>query len=177
MRFISIKEKHLPLILKWRTSDFVTKYMYTDIEYDMEQQKKWYQLIQADSASLYWLIEYKDQPIGLVSITDIHKRDQRAYWNFYIGEPAFSMLGGFIGPYLYNYAFGKFGFNKLMGEVMGENEGVRKFHLKHGAREVGILHDHVYKNEKYHDVYMYEMTKNMWAECGKKFAKYMPEVQ
>lgn len=176
MHFNSVSEEHLELILKWRTSEFVTRYMYTDIEYDMEKQKQWYQVIENDPNSYYWVLTYKNQPIGLVSITDVNHRDKRAYWNFYIGDPAYSMLGGFIGPYTYNYAFQNLGINKLMGEVMAENEGVRKMHIKQGAREVGILTEHIYKNGKYHDVYIFEMTRKMWKACGGKFAKYVPEV-
>jgi UDP-4-amino-4,6-dideoxy-N-acetyl-beta-L-altrosamine N-acetyltransferase len=177
VEFVSIKEEHLELILDWRTSEFVTKFMYTDIEHDMKKQKEWFSYIQNDRNSYYWLVKYKDQLIGLVSITDINQRDKRGYWNFYIGDPAFSMLGGFIGPYVYNYAFQNLGFHKLMGEVMEENEGVRKLHLKQGAREVGYFLDHIFKNNQYHHVYIFEMTKEMWAANGGKFAKYIPIVK
>ena len=177
MHFIKIKPEHLELILKWRTSAAVTRFMYTDIEYDMEKQKNWYELIQKDANSRYWLMSYKEQLIGLISITEINARDKRAYWNFYIGDPAYSMLGGFIGLYLYNYVFQNLEIHKLMGEVMAENEGVRKLHLKQGAREIGYFTDHIYKNGKYHNVYLYEMTKDMWNRNSKKFAKYIPIVE
>ncbi|MEK4146255.1 UDP-4-amino-4,6-dideoxy-N-acetyl-beta-L-altrosamine N-acetyltransferase [Robertmurraya sp. FSL W8-0741] len=177
MQFVSIKEEHLELILNWRTSEFVTRYMYTDIEYDLVKQRSWFESIKKDPHSYYWIMIYRDEPIGLVSITDIHSRDKRAYWNFYIGNPKFSMLGGFIGPYVYNYAFKTMGLNKLVGEVMEENEGVRKLHLKQGAREVGYFSEHIFKYNKYHHVYIYEMTKNMWDTCGSKFSNYIPEVQ
>lgn len=177
LHFIKITEEHLELILKWRTSEFVTRNMYTDIEFDMEKQKNWFEGILNDSNSLYWLMSYKDQLIGLVSITDWNQRDRRAYWNYYIGAPAFSMLGGFIGPYLYNYAFQNLNLHKLMGEVMEGNEGVRKLHLRHGAREVGYFTDHIYKNGKYHDVYLYEMTEDMWKDRKDKFVKYIPIVE
>ncbi|MFD2442707.1 UDP-4-amino-4,6-dideoxy-N-acetyl-beta-L-altrosamine N-acetyltransferase [Bacillus sp. CGMCC 1.16607] len=176
MEFVPVKEEHLELILKWRTSDFVTRYMYSDIEYDLDKQRNWYQFIKSDPNSHYWVLEYKNEPIGLVSITDINQRDKRAYWNFYIGEPSFSMLGGFIGPYVYNFVFQNLNIQKLMGEVMEENEGVRKLHVKQGAREVGYFTDHIYKYGKYHNVYVFEMTKEMWKEAGAKFAKYVPVV-
>jgi UDP-4-amino-4,6-dideoxy-N-acetyl-beta-L-altrosamine N-acetyltransferase len=177
VQFLKIKEEHLEQILKWRTSEFVTRYMYTDIEYDLENQRKWYHFIQNDPNSYYWLLRYKEDLIGLVSITDINHRDKRAYWNFYIGEPKYSMIAGFIGPYVYNYAFQRLDFHKLMGEVMEGNESVRQLHLKQGAREVGIMKDHIWKYERFHDVYVYEMTKSDWMEKGKRFANYMPVVE
>ena len=39
MKWIQIQEQHLKQILDWRTSEEITKYMYTDIEYNLENQK------------------------------------------------------------------------------------------------------------------------------------------
>lgn len=177
MKFIKIQEQHLEQILRWRTSEFVTKYMYTDVEYDMEQQKRWFERIQSDDRSYYWLLAYQQHLIGFVSITNINKLYKHAYWNFYIGEPSYRMVAGLVGPYVYNYAFQCLGMHKLMGEVMEENESVRKLHLQQGAREVGMLQDHVWKRGKFHNVYIYEMTKSRWLEKGKKFARFFPEVE
>lgn len=177
MKFLIIREEHLEQILRWRTSEFVTRYMYTDIEYDMEEQRRWFERIQNDASSYYWLLAYKQYPIGFVSITNISKLHKHAYWNFYIGEPNYRVVGGLVGPYVYNYAFQYLGLHKLIGEVMEENKNVRKLHLQQGAREVGMLQDHVWKRGQFHNVYVYEMTKNLWEEKGKKFSRFFPEVE
>ncbi|HEX7063582.1 MAG TPA: UDP-4-amino-4,6-dideoxy-N-acetyl-beta-L-altrosamine N-acetyltransferase [Bacillales bacterium] len=177
MRFVTLSEEHLETVLKWRTSEFVTKYMYTDVEYDMEKQREWFRRVKQDPHSYYWVLENKGVHMGLVSITDIDNIHKRAYWNFYIGEPKYGMLAGFIGPYLYNFAYERFKLNKLMGEVMAGNESVRTLHLKQGAREVGCFKDHIWKNGKFHDVYIYEMTKEDWLKYGDKYSKYQPEVE
>lgn len=39
MKWIPIEEKHLQQILDWRTSEQVTRFMYTDIECNLENQK------------------------------------------------------------------------------------------------------------------------------------------
>lgn len=79
-------------------------------------------------------MSYRDRLIGYISITSIDRRHKRAYWNFYIGEPEYAMLAGFIGAYMYNYAFPTFGFEKMMGEVMADNTAVRRLHLQLGAK-------------------------------------------
>ena len=48
IEFESLKEEHLEMLLKWRTQPDVTKYMATDIKYDMEQQKQWFQTLSND---------------------------------------------------------------------------------------------------------------------------------
>lgn len=177
MKWIPIEEFHLQQILDWRTSKQVTRFMYTDIEFNIENQKKWFASIKEDKYGRYWLMEYKDELIGFISITNINWQHKRGHWNFYIGEQKYSMLAGFIGAYMYNYAFYELGLEKLIGEVMDINEGVQKLHLKQGAREVGVLEHHIFKNNVWHNVYIFEMTKANWQEIGQKFKKYVPEVE
>lgn len=177
MKWISIEEQHLQQILDWRTSEEVTRFMYTDIEYNFENQKKWLEKIRTDENGRYFLMEYRDELIGFISLTDIQWTHKRGTWNFYIGNMKYTMLVGFLGAYMYNYAFNELGLEKLNGEVMDINEGVRKLHVKQGAREVGVLEHHILKNGTWHDVYVFEMTKARWQEVGNKFAKYVAEVQ
>lgn len=177
MKWLKIKEEHLQQLLDWRTSDFVTRYMYTDIEYSIENQKKWFEFIRQDENGRYWIISYRAMLIGFISITEIDWNHKRGFWNFYIGEPQYSMLAGFLGAYMYNYAFSELGLEKLNGEVFAENEAVRRLHLKLGAREVGFYEKHIFKNGQWHDVYLYEMTKERWQAKGEKFKKYVPEVE
>ena len=87
------------------------------------------------------------------------------------------MIAGFLGAYMYNYAFKKLGLEKLIGEVMEINESVRKLHVKQGAREVGYFEKHIKKNEEWYNVYIFEMTKELWQEKEEKFTKYVPEVE
>jgi len=59
---------------------------------------------------------------------------------------------------------------------MADNTAVRRLHLQLGAREVGYLEKHICKYDAWHDVYLYEMTRERWDEVGKKYARYVPEV-
>ncbi|WP_427071498.1 UDP-4-amino-4,6-dideoxy-N-acetyl-beta-L-altrosamine N-acetyltransferase [Lysinibacillus fusiformis] len=177
MKWIPIEEQHLQQILDWRTSAEITRFMYTDIEYSLENQKKWLNTIRADQKGHYWLIEYRDEIIGYISITEIDWKHKRGAWNFYIGNMKYAMLAGFLGAYMYNYAFTELGLQKLIGEVMDINEGVQKLHLKQGARTVGVYERHICKNGVWHDVHVFEMTEARWQEIGNKFKKYIPEVQ
>jgi UDP-4-amino-4,6-dideoxy-N-acetyl-beta-L-altrosamine N-acetyltransferase len=38
--FEKLKEEHLELILNWRTEEFITKYMFTDVDYNMDKRKR-----------------------------------------------------------------------------------------------------------------------------------------
>lgn len=171
-----VQEKHLQQILDWRTKENITRFMYTDIPYSMENQKKWFEVINISQTSMHWIMKYDDYFIGLISLTSIDWHNKRAYWNFYIGDEDYTMLSGFIGFYMYNYAFKELGFKKLLGEVMDINEGVQKLHLRQGAREVGILEKHIIKNGTWHDIHLFEMTSERWKSIN-KYSKYVAEVE
>ncbi|MFD1736767.1 UDP-4-amino-4,6-dideoxy-N-acetyl-beta-L-altrosamine N-acetyltransferase [Bacillus salitolerans] len=169
MDFIRLSEEHLELVLRWRTSKHVTKYMYTDIEFNMENQNKWYSKVNDDPSQKYWIISYNGEYIGLVSLNDFDLKNARSSWAFYIGENKYAMIAGRIGPYIYNYAFSHLKLNKLYGEVLEENKSVRKMHLMNGCREVGYFSNHILKHNKYHNVYLYEMMANDWNREENKY--------
>ncbi|GAE32147.1 UDP-4-amino-4,6-dideoxy-N-acetyl-beta-L-altrosamine N-acetyltransferase [Halalkalibacter hemicellulosilyticus] len=177
MEFLTIKKEDLEMILRWRKSEFVTRYMFTDIEGDMKQQERWYRNLQKDRNSMYWIVASKGKKLGLVSLNDIHWSHKHASWAFYIGEPKYSMIAGMIGPHLYNYAFYELGLLKLTGEVMEGNDAVRKMHQSHGCREVGCLKKHIYKYGTFHDVYIYEMLADEWEMKQERFKKLFPKVE
>lgn len=177
MEFLKIRKDDLKLILDWRTSAFVTRYMFTDLTYNLDNQQKWFQTIKVDSDSRYWIFSSKGKKIGLVSINNIDWKHKRATWAFYVGEPEYSMVVGLIGPHVYNYVFSVLGLHKVTGEVMAENEAVRKMHLSLGCREVGYYKDHIYKYDMFHDVYLYEMLASDWNKAPEKFKKMLPKVE
>lgn len=177
MEFLKVKEEHLEQILKWRTSEHVTKYMFTDIEYNLDNQKCWFESISRDVTSKYWVIASKGQLFGLISLTNIDLNNLRAYWAYYIGDTQYNLVGAMIGPYLYNYAFQKLGLHKLLGEVMAHNENVRKIHLNYGCTEVGHYREHIHKNGSFHDVYMYEMLANEWNKNSEKFKRFVASFE
>jgi UDP-4-amino-4,6-dideoxy-N-acetyl-beta-L-altrosamine N-acetyltransferase len=177
MEFIKLREEHLEQVLKWRVSEQVTTYMYTDIEPNLDNQRKWFEKISRDEHSQYWVISSRNQGIGLVSLNDISWNHRRTSWAYYIGDSNYNMLGAMIAPYLYNYAFLELKLNKLQGEVMEGNINVRNIHLKHGCREVGVLKEHIYKNGKFHDVYIYEMLAANWKDQLHKYRKFQARFE
>jgi UDP-4-amino-4,6-dideoxy-N-acetyl-beta-L-altrosamine N-acetyltransferase len=172
-----VQEKHLQKILDWRTKENITRFMYTDIPYSMENQRKWFEAINNCQTSMYWVMEFKGELIGLISLTSIDSYNKRAYWNFYVGEEKYNMLAGFIGIYMYNFAFNELGFEKLLGEVMDNNEGVQKLHLRQGARKVGVLEKHILKNDNWYSIHLFEMTAQHWKTVEQKYIKYLAEVE
>ncbi len=171
MKFIRLKEEHLEQVMYWRTQSWVTEYMFTDLAPDIEQQREWFARIQKDPSQQYWILSVKDRLVGLVSINDMSRVHQRCSWAFYIGEKDVSMLGMLLAPYVYQYVFEVLNLNKITGEVMEDNQAVRKMHLSYGCREAGCQRQHIYKYGRFHNVYTYELLKDEWLENKARYGK------
>ena len=176
-QFIRLEERHLELVLRWRTSESVTRYMFTDVEYNIDRQKQWFDRIKGSDTEKYWIIKMRGDLIGLISLNGLDYPNKRTSWGFYIGEEKYRMYGGLIPPYLYNFVFNQLNFNKITAEVMEGNDNVTKMHRMHGYREVGICKEHVYKYGRYHDTYVLELLKERWESVSDKYKKYIAPFQ
>ncbi|WP_019153822.1 UDP-4-amino-4,6-dideoxy-N-acetyl-beta-L-altrosamine N-acetyltransferase [Robertmurraya massiliosenegalensis] len=170
--FKKINETDLEQVLEWRTSEHVTKYMYTDIKRDLDNQKRWFEAISEDSTQYYWMIEYKGKSIGLISLNNIDMQHKKATFGYYIGDLNFAIIAGRIQPYLYNHAFFGLGLNKLYAEVMAGNEGMMKMHLHYGFTHTATYKEHIFKYDKFHDVEYFELLASTWNNECEKFHKY-----
>jgi UDP-4-amino-4,6-dideoxy-N-acetyl-beta-L-altrosamine N-acetyltransferase len=162
--------------LKWRTLPEVTRYMFTDIDYDLERQRQWHKNLQTDDTSRYWVISYQDTCIGTIYLTDMDHRNTHCAWGYYIGEASARSLGGIIPPYLFNYIFHELKFSKIIAEVMDGNQNVAKLQEMFGSRFVGRYENHIYKYDKYHDVLIYELLADTW-NSSKKYKRFVAEFE
>ncbi|MGK4117193.1 UDP-4-amino-4,6-dideoxy-N-acetyl-beta-L-altrosamine N-acetyltransferase [Lysinibacillus capsici] len=171
LEFTLLSEEYLDLIMKWRTSEHVTKFMYTDIEPDLNKQKKWFEKINKDNTQLNWVIVYKDNPIGLISLNNIDYIHEKASSGFYIGELEYSIVSSRILPYFLNFYFFEMKFNKLVIEVLSINESMLKMDYHYGFRKVGTLTQHIKKDGIYYDVEVLEILKDTWMNNYQKYHK------
>lgn len=174
MKWISLEVKHLEQVLRWRRSDHVTRVMFTDVDDDMDKQRKWFENIKNDDSCLYYIMEVDDKPIGLVSFSHINRQNKRAIWHFYIGDTDYLMLGAFIDAYVYNFAFEVLDLEKVICEVMDINDSIIKIRNKYGVRLVGVLEKHIFKNNEWHNIHLFEITKENWLKNRGSFERYQP---
>jgi UDP-4-amino-4,6-dideoxy-N-acetyl-beta-L-altrosamine N-acetyltransferase len=174
--FKLITEQELPQILVWRTSKFVTQYMFTDIEFSPSAQKNWFEKISEDVTSCYWVIVYQGKPIGVLNVDNIQLSNRCCTWGFYIGEESARNLGGLVPPYLYNFIFNKTPINQITAEVMGHNLQVKKLHKLHGYEHVNLLENHIVKSGTTFNVEVYQLNKLKWL-AQKRFAKFHAEFE
>jgi UDP-4-amino-4,6-dideoxy-N-acetyl-beta-L-altrosamine N-acetyltransferase len=177
IELVPLKKNHLELVLEWRTNSDITKYMDTDIEKDLVKQYQWYQLIKKDKSSIYWIIKYKNKPVGLNSLNNIDWKNQYCFGGYYLSEMKYrSLLGAYIPNITLNYIFTSTCLNKSIANIFLSNKNVVDLYKNIGYREVGVFKDHIYKNGKMYDMIYLELLKKDWEKKEKYFSNYKGKI-
>lgn len=158
--------EHLEMVRKWRNSQEVSAYMYTERHITEEDQIKWFNKVSLDTSCKYWIICYEERMVGLVSITEISDVFDSCFWAFYLGDT--SIRGAGIGAKVeYNIlkiVFEDLKLNKLRCEVFTFNNKVITMHEKFGFRREAYYREHVKKGDTYYDVVGLAMLKKEWEQ-------------
>lgn len=144
INFREIKISDAETILNWRTSERVTKFMNTDIKYDLTQQVKWLHKSFYIPTFYHWIIQYGGKDVGLLNFIDWQQDKKTTSWGFYIGEEEALGIGGLVAPYFYNFAFEFLRVNKILAEVFYNNIDLINLHLKQGY-SFNIKKSHIIK--------------------------------
>ncbi len=161
------------LILKWRTKPRVTRYMKTDVIFDINKQKKWLECSNDLESYYHWIIQIGNEPAGFINLSDYSRENKITSWGYYIGEDKFMMYGGYVFPYFYNWAFDVLKVGKILAEVFFNNTNMILFHQLYGNKFTP-QHDRVIvKNGKDVLIVTMELEKDLWDT--KKYKKFIAD--
>lgn len=154
----------LEMIMRWRMSPDVTRYMNTNPKLTLEEQRKWLMSFQSRDDVQYWLIEQDDVPVGVINLADMDYEKKSTSWGYYIGERKYRSLFLAISleMSLYDYVFDVLGFEELHNEVFSLNAGVVKLHVACGSHIVGEVKGEVEKEGIKYDVTHISISKEDW---------------
>lgn len=158
-----LKEDDLPIILKWRNSERIRKYMYDNNIITNIEHENWFNKLSKSNDIIYYVFEYRAIPIGIVNFHKIDKINNICKWGFYIGALNVPKGSGLILGYLgLEKAFDVCNINKVIGEVLGFNIPSIKLHQKLGFKEERIYAKQVLKNGRFEDIISYVLFKGDW---------------
>ncbi len=176
--FRKISEDDLPLILRWRTDPEVTRYMSTDIEYDLEKQTNWFnQVVCARPSIEHWVIVHNSKSVGLLHLENYNPELGETSWGWYIGDVESKTIGALIPAYFYNYMFFHRGIRKITGRFFSKNTKVLAIHRLYGVKEIGVLENHVCKYGEMFDIILIEMTRENWISQKEDFKYYQADFE
>lgn len=162
--FTRVTEADAGLLLKWRSSPEITKHMFSDLSNNtIEEQKKWIRSLANRQDYRAYIIKDDLQPIGFLAFTDIDFTHKRCSTGLYIYEKVAGLKYAVtLNYYISHYIFRRLGCNKIVLYILTSNEKAMKMQEKNGARFVGCLRQHIFKNNEFHDVNIYEALKEEW---------------
>lgn len=175
LNFKSVGVEDSELILNWRTSQRVTQFMATDVDYNLNAQVDWINNIKNRSDYLAWVIQLNGVSIGLIYLSDICWKKKTASWGYYIGNDDYLGYGGFIPPYFYNFVFNTLNFNELSAVVFYNNLSVIKMHIKFGYQFDSSRDEIIYKNNSQIKVRGMKLNKSNWDK--EKYNKFTSNFQ
>ncbi len=176
-----LRESDLALVMQWRMKPEVTQYMYTDPQLTIEGQRRWFDQVRQSGRDVVWVIEQLagERPIGLLSLTEIDRRNGRCAWAYYLGETDVrgAGLARSLEMNVYAFVFETLALNKLWCEVLSFNDRVVALHEKFGSKVEGVMRQHICKNGQYHDVVRMGMLREDWPAVRERFGLTAVEIE
>lgn len=175
-----IKEDDLEMIMNWRMSETVTKFMNTNPKLTIEGQKKWLASLEKNNKARNWIIDVDGVPAGLINLADIDWENGNTSWGYYIGEEKLRSLRLAISleMSLYDYCFDVLGFKEVHNEVFKLNEGVWKLHVACGCRIEKEVPGEIEKEGVSYDIVHLSIEREEWLNLreNKKYEKINYDV-
>ena len=160
------------MILDWRTTPEITRFMFTDIEYDIERQRRWLLACESRQDFVHFIMSVDGRPLGYLSYAQIDRTNLHCTPGIYQKlQPSERHIAGYTNDFVLDYAFYKLGMNKLVYYVMDGNGNFIKSFAKMKVRSVGVLRDHVFKYGRFHDVHIFERSRAEWEGARHLFSR------
>lgn len=158
------------MILGWRTRPDITRYMYTDIEPDIDRQREWLKACETRSDFKHFVIEAEGGPVGYLSFAEIDRTHRRCSSGSYIADTSRGRrLNGFLYPFILDYCFHRLEMHKLVNTFLEGNDKVIRIQRALKFHEVGTFRRHIFKYGRWHDVTVFEMLREEWEARPRLF--------
>lgn len=155
------------LILEWRNTDAVRLNMYNHKKISLDSHMTWFKSMLSNDSYKYFIYERDNNPLGVLSFSDIDLKNRRAFWAFYSGATNVRGIGSEMEQLALDYAFNELNLNKLCCEVLEFNTSVINFHRKFGFKIEGIKKQDYFRDEKFYDIYQLAIFKNDYLKTKK----------
>lgn len=130
--FREILEADAELLLQWRTSSRVAKFMLSQVDHDVEKQRKWIRDMYFKEDQYHWIVESGGEPAAYISLSAVDTKSREAHWGFYLGDTKHLGLGALIPKYFYAFVFLRLKFTRLFAVVESNNVQVIRLHRIQG---------------------------------------------
>lgn len=162
-------ESDLPMVLEWRNSDEVRKYMYRNHIISTDEHVKWFRENDyKEEIQLYIYEDEKSIPAGFISFSKINLAQRSAFWGFYKSPKAGKGTGKNLGIEALNHFFLNQAMLSLTGEALITNSASIQFHQKLGFKKVTASPQKRYIGSDYVDIFEFNLNSKTWENHRKQ---------
>lgn len=158
-------ESDLKQVLAWRNHLEIRRFMYTQHEISLEEHTRWFTQASQNPEKHLLIFEIDENPCGFINIHQI-AGGGIADWGFYTAPDAPKGTGKALGQAALKFAFSVIRVHKLCGQALAFNERSARFHLSLGFHREGLLRQHHFDGQNYHDVVCFGLLANEWHQCN-----------
>ena len=139
VNFTQLNRDEKVLVLKWRNSDFIKKWMYNRTEIDLKKHLEYIDMLKTKEDRVYFLVKCRKEAIGVVNLSDI-KSSSSAELGIYM-NPELRAYGRLLIYKLIEYAFKYLKLKCLYANVYVENINAIRLYEKLHFQRVTTLKD------------------------------------
>ncbi|MFN8285425.1 MAG: GNAT family N-acetyltransferase [Chitinophagales bacterium] len=149
------REEHLEMLRKWRNDSKISRFMFYKGQITAEMQQEWFASVNNEQ-NFFFVIHYKNAPVGLINISSIDWENKTAYSGLFIYED--KLLGTDV-PVMASLAmldvfFLLFDIRLVYAKVKGDNPVAHRYNSSLGfARtkkiEMGLGDEYMLQKEIY----------------------------
>ncbi|MFI6918423.1 GNAT family N-acetyltransferase [Nonomuraea spiralis] len=137
-----VQDDDLPVMRRWRNHPRVRAASFTGHEIAEDEHTRWWATVRTDTAKRVLIYDHDGVGAGVVTYSGLGGGS--GYWGFYLDLDGLERSGALLRAWVgleraaIDHAFGPLGLTTLRGEVLADNEPVRRLHKRFGFAEIGL---------------------------------------
>jgi RimJ/RimL family protein N-acetyltransferase len=161
------------MLHRWINNKKLNRFLATEIPISLAKERQIVRKMVAPSKDYkHFVIEIAatHEPIGMMSIHHIDKRNHKATTGAYIAESKYwgKGYGSDAKMALLKYAFFQLKLNRMVSYAFRHNLRSVAYSLKCGYKKEGLLRQNVFKKGKYYDSVILAILKRDWLKVAKR---------
>ena len=150
-------EKDIPYKVKWINDKRNNKYLHYDLPLREDKTLVWFKNIKDRVDRVDFTITYNDEPVGLIGLINIDRKNKKAEYYICLGEEKYKGKGiaYAASKLLIDYAYNKLHLNKIYLYTEKNNNQAQRLFEKIGFKKEGLLVNDLIYNGKKIDRYIY----------------------
>lgn len=169
VRLAPMDESMAESFFAWINAPGVNRYRPAPPVASVDAEREWIRRIGESTTDVVWAIYCLEDGVligatGLHSLSEMHKR---AVSGTIIGKPEYwgRGIGGELVMLRTRYAFEELNLNKLISEVIPENNASLRMLMRSGYRIVGLQRKHFLTGDMWMDAYILECFREDWEKA------------